>query len=193
VDGDYKDPNTFAQLRKELGGEQPLHYFAFHQLVRHGAEGLAPKSGCLRMRVSWWRSPSDVTWRRRKNSTEFCTAISPRTNLPHRSFSGRNRYRTFSISLRESNVEADWNRTTCEIQITMAESSESRIAQFYDEAGRCGSGSNHLLQVSILAWTPDRRHRDAWRDQKAALLMAVRPIAPGDVVAASTTLSVSRA
>jgi len=29
VDGDYNDPNTFAQLRKELGSaKQPLHYFA---------------------------------------------------------------------------------------------------------------------------------------------------------------------
>jgi glucose-6-phosphate 1-dehydrogenase len=47
VDGDYNDPNTFAQLRKELGpAKQPLHYLAIPpNLFGNVAEGLA-KSGC---------------------------------------------------------------------------------------------------------------------------------------------------
>lgn len=47
VDGDYNDPNTFAQLRKELdSAKQPLHYFAVPpSLFGTVAEGLA-KSGC---------------------------------------------------------------------------------------------------------------------------------------------------
>src|SRR6202789_3879337 len=46
VDGDYNDPKTFAQLRKELGSaKQPLHYFAIPpSLFGTVAEGLA-KSG----------------------------------------------------------------------------------------------------------------------------------------------------
>ena len=47
VDGDYADPGTFTQLRKELGNAQrPLHYFAIPpSLFATVAEGLA-KAGC---------------------------------------------------------------------------------------------------------------------------------------------------
>src|SRR5580700_7050579 len=47
VDGDYNDPNTFAQLRKELGdAKQPLHYLAIPpSLFAKVAENLA-QSGC---------------------------------------------------------------------------------------------------------------------------------------------------
>ena len=47
VDGDYNDPNTFAQLRNELGSaKQPLHYLAIPpSLFGTVAKGLA-ESGC---------------------------------------------------------------------------------------------------------------------------------------------------
>lgn len=47
VDGDYHDPNTFAQLRRELGqAQRPLHYLAIPpSLFATVAENLA-QSGC---------------------------------------------------------------------------------------------------------------------------------------------------
>src|SRR5580698_7902136 len=47
VDGDYNDPNTFAQLRKEMGSaKQPLHYLAIPpSLFATVAQNLA-QSGC---------------------------------------------------------------------------------------------------------------------------------------------------
>ena len=53
VDGDYNDPATFAQLRKELGGAQrPLHYLAVPpSLFGVGAEGLAKEGATTNCRL----------------------------------------------------------------------------------------------------------------------------------------------
>src|SRR5438445_5542798 len=47
IDGDYRDPNTFEQLKKALeGAQRPLHYLAIPpSMFEVVAEGLA-KCGC---------------------------------------------------------------------------------------------------------------------------------------------------
>jgi glucose-6-phosphate 1-dehydrogenase len=57
--------------------------------------------------------------------------------------------------------------------------------KFYDQTGAVRDVvQNHLLQVlaNLVMDPATGEDHDAWRDQKAALLKAVRPVAPGDVV-----------
>lgn len=72
VDGDYRDPKTFENLRTALGGaKRPLHYLAippafFATVVEGLAKGRSP-----RMREWWSKNRSGATWHRRRRSTGF--------------------------------------------------------------------------------------------------------------------------
>lgn len=190
VDGDYNDPNTFAQVRKELGAaKQPLHYLAIPpSLFGTVAEGLA-KSGCVENARVVVEKPfgHDLASAQELN------------RILHRYFPEEQIYRIDHFLGKEpvQNIlytrfanpmfEPIWNRryVRC-IQITMAEKFgvEDR-GKLYDETGTVRDVvQNHLLQVlaNLAMDPPTGQDHGASRDQKAALLKAVRPIAPGDVV-----------
>jgi glucose-6-phosphate 1-dehydrogenase len=190
VDGDYNDPNTFAQVRKELGSaKQPLHYLAIPpSLFGTVAEGLA-KSGCVENARVVVEKPfgHDLASAQELN------------RILHRYFPEEQIYRIDHFLGKEpvQNIlytrfanpmfEPIWNRryVRC-IQITMAEKFgvEDR-GKLYDETGTVRDVvQNHLLQVlaNLAMDPPTGQDHGASRDQKAALLKAVRPIAPGDVV-----------
>ena len=190
VDGDYNDPNTFAQLRKELGAaKQPLHYLAIPpSLFGTVAEGLA-KSGCAENA----RVVVEKPFGRNLASAQELNRILHRYFPEERIFRidhflGKEPVQNI-LYIRFANpmFEPIWNRNYVRsIQITMAEKFgvEDR-GKFYDEAGAVRDVvQNHLLQV-LANLTMDPRtgeDHDASRDQKAALLKAVRPLAPSDVV-----------
>jgi glucose-6-phosphate 1-dehydrogenase len=190
VDGDYNDPKTFAQLRKELGSaKQPLHYFAIPpSLFGTVAEGLA-KSGCAENARVVVEKPFGRDLASAQELNRILHRYFPEERIfriDH--FLGKEPVQNI-LYTRFANpmFEPIWNRNYVRsIQITMAEKFgvEDR-GKFYDEAGTVRDVvQNHLLQVlAILAMDlPTGEAHDAWRDQKAALLKAVRPIAPGDVV-----------
>jgi len=190
VDGDYNDPATFTELRKQLGDAQrPLHYLAIPpSLFGTVAENLA-KAGCAdHARV--------VVEKPFGRDLESARALS---DTLHRFFPEDEIYRIDHYLGKEpvQNIlytrfanpvfEPIWNRehVRC-IQITMAESFgvEDR-GKFYDEVGTLlDVVQNHMLQVlaNLTMDPPTGEDHDAVRDRKAELMRAVRPLTPYSVV-----------
>jgi glucose-6-phosphate 1-dehydrogenase len=190
VDGDYDDPNTFVQLRKELGAaKQPLHYLAIPpSLFGMVAEGLAKSGSADNARVVV-EKPFGRNLASAQELDRILHQYFPEERIfriDH--FLGKEPVQNILYTRFANPIfEPIWNRSYVRsIQITMAEAFgvEDR-GKFYDEAGTVRDVvQNHLLQVlaNLTMDPPTGEDHDASRDQKAALLKAVRPLAPGDVV-----------
>jgi glucose-6-phosphate 1-dehydrogenase len=184
ADGDYKDPATFEALRKELGtAQRPLHYLAVPpSLFETVAEGLA-KCGSAQNARLVVEKPFGHDRASAQELNAVLTRLFPEEaifRIDH--YLGKEPVQNI-LYTRFANTmfEPIWNRdyVRC-IQITMAESFgvEDR-GKFYDETGTVRDVvQNHLLQVlaHLTMDPPTGEEFDAIRDQKAALLKAVRPL-----------------
>ena len=190
VDGDYADAATFTKLRNELGdAKRPLHYLAVPpSLFAHRGGGLA-KSGCAEDARLVIEKPFGHDRARRRSSTACCSSIFPEENIfriDH--YLGKEPVQNI-LYTRFANpmFEPIWNRDHVRsIQITMAENfGVADRGRFYDETGAIRDVvQNHMLQVlaNLAMDPPTGEEHEAMRDQKAALLKAVRPLEPEDVV-----------
>jgi glucose-6-phosphate 1-dehydrogenase len=190
IDGDYRDPGTFMQLRKLLGDAQrPLHYLAIPPtLFASVAEGLA-KSGCATNARVVLEKPfgRDLASAQELNRTlhqffpeeaifriDHYLGKEPVQNLV---------YFRFANPL----VEAAWDHNHVEsMQITMAEQFGIKgRGKLYEELGAIRDVvQNHMLQVvACLAMEcPKGKGHDALRNERGRLLQAVRQLNPSDVV-----------
>jgi glucose-6-phosphate 1-dehydrogenase len=190
VDGDYSDPATFAEVRKQLGDSKcPAHYLAIppvlfgkvvEQLVQSGSaknarmivekpfgHDLASAQELDRILLSAF--PESAIFR-----IDHYLAKGPVHNM---------------VSFRFSNsfLEPVWCREHIEsIQITMAEDFgiQGRGA-FYDQTGAIRDViQNHIFQLlcNLAMECPARNDAQSMRDEKVKVLKAIPPIKPEDLV-----------
>jgi glucose-6-phosphate 1-dehydrogenase len=190
VDGDYNDDATFTELRKQLGdAKRPLHYLAVPpSLFATVAEALA-KSGCAENARLVIEKPFGHNRETARELSRLLSQFFPEEaifRIDH--YLGKEPVQNITYTrFANSMFEPIWNREhISSIQITMAEDfGVQDRGKFYDETGAIRDVvQNHMLQVlaNLIMDPPTGEEHEAMRDQKAALLKAVRPLTSDNVV-----------
>ncbi len=190
VDGDYRDPATFAALRGKLGqARAPLHYLAippslFSTVVRGLGQSGCAENGRVVVEKPFGR---DLTSARALG--EALHEVFPENRvfrIDH--FLGKEPVQNL-VYFRFANTlfEPLWNaRYIRRVQITMAESFGIRTrGKFYEEAGAIRDVvQNHLFEVVACLGMepPPDGEQDAFRTEKVRLLQSIRPLSLDSVV-----------
>ncbi|MFO0698289.1 MAG: glucose-6-phosphate dehydrogenase [Nitrospira sp.] len=190
VSGDYKDPETFAALRRELKDAQsPAHYLAippvlFEIVVEHLA-----KSDCARGARVIVEKPFGRDLASAQNLNSVLLKVFDEADIFRIDHYLGKRPVNNLLTFRFANafVEAFWNRTYMKsVEITMSEDfGVQGRGGFYDGTGAIRDVvQNHLFQVlSNLAMEPSVRFdSESVRDEKVKVLKAIAPIEEPDLV-----------
>jgi glucose-6-phosphate 1-dehydrogenase len=190
VDGDYNDPQTFERLKQALGpAKRPLHYLAIPPAL-FGAVGSALAASKLN------ENARIVVEKPFGHDLESARALD-RTLVQYFSedaifridhYMGKEPVQNIVYTrFANATFEPLWTRQHIRsIQITMAESfGVADRGGFYDATGALRDVvQNHLLQVvaNVMMEPPSGESHEATRDQKAALMKAVRPLDAASLV-----------
>lgn len=190
VSGDYGAPETYARIREALGSAaRPLFYLAIPPSVFPVVTSALAASGCAENARVVVEKPfgRDLASARALNKTVL-------EHFPEEAifridhFLGKEPVQNITYT-RFANplLEPIWNRDHIRsVQITLSEDfGVKERGGYYEEAGAIRDVvQNHLLQVlAIVAMDPPGAGSlDAYRDEKARVLQAVKALEPRDVV-----------
>ena len=190
VDGDYKDPATFQQLRKELGNaEHPAHYMAIPPVLFGTVVEQLVKSGCAKGgRIIVEKPFGDDLASAQALNKILLSSFDEHDIFRIDHFLGKRPVNNLMV-FRFANtfVEPFWNRHYVEsVQLTMAENFgvQGRGA-FYDETGAIRDViQNHLFQIlsNLVMEPPVRTDSETVRDEKVKVLKAMPAIKEADIV-----------